>query len=85
MLTTVVGMHVIGGEPGEQRAVFGVGADGPGQTGRAALRGGHNGAKSALSSPTSVDVAVSGNGRQAPLAQSAERLHGKEKVYGSIP
>jgi hypothetical protein len=21
----------------------------------------------------------------APLAQSAERLHGKEKVYGSIP
>jgi hypothetical protein len=22
---------------------------------------------------------------QAPLAQSAERLHGKEKVYGSIP
>ena len=23
--------------------------------------------------------------RQAPLAQSAERLHGKEKVYGSIP
>ena len=29
------------------------------------------------------------SGRQgaadAPLAQSAERLHGKEKVYGSIP
>src|SRR6516164_2617302 len=25
------------------------------------------------------------NLRQAPLAQSAERLHGKEKVYGSIP
>ncbi len=25
------------------------------------------------------------NSRQAPLAQSAERLHGKEKVYGSIP
>jgi hypothetical protein len=23
--------------------------------------------------------------RHAPLAQSAERLHGKEKVYGSIP
>src|SRR5258708_6688940 len=23
--------------------------------------------------------------RFAPLAQSAERLHGKEKVYGSIP
>ena len=23
--------------------------------------------------------------RQAPLAQSAERRHGKEKVYGSIP
>src|SRR6185437_12341256 len=23
--------------------------------------------------------------RKAPLAQSAERLHGKEKVYGSIP
>ena len=23
--------------------------------------------------------------RTAPLAQSAERLHGKEKVYGSIP
>ncbi len=23
--------------------------------------------------------------RCAPLAQSAERLHGKEKVYGSIP
>ncbi len=23
--------------------------------------------------------------RRAPLAQSAERLHGKEKVYGSIP
>ena len=23
--------------------------------------------------------------RPAPLAQSAERLHGKEKVYGSIP
>ncbi len=23
--------------------------------------------------------------RQAPIAQSAERLHGKEKVYGSIP
>ena len=23
--------------------------------------------------------------QQAPLAQSAERLHGKEKVYGSIP
>src|SRR5579875_1833726 len=23
--------------------------------------------------------------RSAPLAQSAERLHGKEKVYGSIP
>ena len=23
--------------------------------------------------------------RLAPLAQSAERLHGKEKVYGSIP
>ena len=23
--------------------------------------------------------------KQAPLAQSAERLHGKEKVYGSIP
>jgi hypothetical protein len=23
--------------------------------------------------------------RAAPLAQSAERLHGKEKVYGSIP
>jgi hypothetical protein len=22
---------------------------------------------------------------EAPLAQSAERLHGKEKVYGSIP
>jgi hypothetical protein len=22
---------------------------------------------------------------RAPLAQSAERLHGKEKVYGSIP
>jgi hypothetical protein len=21
----------------------------------------------------------------APLAQTAERLHGKEKVYGSIP
>ncbi len=21
----------------------------------------------------------------APIAQSAERLHGKEKVYGSIP
>ena len=26
-----------------------------------------------------VSVAV------APLAQSAERLHGKEEVYGSIP
>ena len=24
-------------------------------------------------------------GAKAPLAQSAERLHGKEKVYGSIP
>ena len=24
-------------------------------------------------------------GRSAPLAQSAERFHGKEKVYGSIP
>jgi hypothetical protein len=24
-------------------------------------------------------------GGRAPLAQSAERLHGKEKVYGSIP
>jgi hypothetical protein len=24
-------------------------------------------------------------GTSAPLAQSAERLHGKEKVYGSIP
>ena len=24
-------------------------------------------------------------GGHAPLAQSAERLHGKEKVYGSIP
>jgi hypothetical protein len=24
-------------------------------------------------------------GAVAPLAQSAERLHGKEKVYGSIP
>ena len=23
--------------------------------------------------------------RLAPLAQSAERFHGKEKVYGSIP
>src|SRR5690606_29358551 len=23
--------------------------------------------------------------RRSPLAQSAERLHGKEKVYGSIP
>jgi hypothetical protein len=23
--------------------------------------------------------------KYAPLAQSAERLHGKEKVYGSIP
>ena len=23
--------------------------------------------------------------KPAPLAQSAERLHGKEKVYGSIP
>jgi hypothetical protein len=23
--------------------------------------------------------------QQAPIAQSAERLHGKEKVYGSIP
>ena len=28
---------------------------------------------------------VSDNLIQAPLAQSAERLHGKEKVYGSIP
>jgi hypothetical protein len=27
----------------------------------------------------------SDNQKQAPLAQSAERLHGKEKVYGSIP
>ena len=26
-----------------------------------------------------------GSARPAPLAQSAERLHGKEKVYGSIP
>ena len=25
------------------------------------------------------------SGGCAPLAQSAERLHGKEKVYGSIP
>jgi hypothetical protein len=25
------------------------------------------------------------NAADAPLAQSAERLHGKEKVYGSIP
>ena len=25
------------------------------------------------------------NSTIAPLAQSAERLHGKEKVYGSIP
>jgi hypothetical protein len=27
----------------------------------------------------------SDNQEFAPLAQSAERLHGKEKVYGSIP
>jgi hypothetical protein len=27
----------------------------------------------------------SDNLKPAPLAQSAERLHGKEKVYGSIP
>ena len=27
----------------------------------------------------------SDNRTHAPLAQSAERLHGKEKVYGSIP
>ena len=25
------------------------------------------------------------DGSGAPLAQSAERFHGKEKVYGSIP
>ena len=31
-------------------------------------------------------VALYGYGpARAPLAQSAERLHGKEKVYGSIP
>ena len=28
---------------------------------------------------------ISGRRLAAPLAQSAERLHGKEKVYGSIP
>ena len=30
-------------------------------------------------------TALGGRERTAPLAQSAERLHGKEKVYGSIP
>ena len=29
--------------------------------------------------------AVYAHSSLAPLAQSAERLHGKEKVYGSIP
>jgi hypothetical protein len=32
--------------------------------------------------PVSVQA---GGPADAPLAQSAERLHGKEKVYGSIP
>ena len=31
------------------------------------------------------DARFRGVGTRAPLAQSAERLHGKEKVYGSIP
>ena len=33
----------------------------------------------------SYPCAPRGRSREAPLAQSAERLHGKEKVYGSIP
>jgi hypothetical protein len=32
-----------------------------------------------------AQVRYASTARQAPLAQSAERLHGKEKVYGSIP
>src|SRR5215472_3414165 len=40
--------------------------------------------------PRTLSALVSAPGRpgatrRAPLAQSAERLHGKEKVYGSIP
>jgi hypothetical protein len=35
--------------------------------------------------PGQYAIGLPGRQRLAPLAQSAERLHGKEKVYGSIP
>ena len=46
---------------------------------------GQNRGAGSRASPVPLSVALQKRGNPAPLAQSVERLHGKEKVYGSIP